>query len=79
MQKLQVAHENALELGSIAAATGLAAVVNDAVVVREFSNGGFGDLRGEGEVSVVGGGSIELNETAENDALVVGPCLLGGC
>ena len=80
VQQLQVAHEDALELVGVAAAVGFAAlVVDDAVVVRELLDGGFGDLGGQGKVGAVGGGFVELDEAAEDDALVVGPCCLGYC
>jgi hypothetical protein len=80
VQQLQIAHEDALELVGIAAAVGLAAlVVDDAVVVGELFDGGFGDLGSEGQVGAVGGGFVELDEAAEDDALVVGPCCLGCC
>ena len=78
VQQLQVAHEDALELVGVAAAVGLAAlVVDDTVVVRELFDGGFGDLGCERQVGAVGGGLVELDEAAEDDALVVGPCCLG--
>lgn len=80
VQQLQVAHEDALELVGVAAAVGLAAlVVDDAIVVGELFDGGFGDLGCEGQVGAVGGGFVELDEAAEDDALVVGPCCLGRC
>jgi hypothetical protein len=65
-------------LVGVAAAVGLAAlVVDDTVVVRELFDGGFGDLGCERQVGAVGGGLVELDEAAEDDALVVGPCCLG--
>jgi hypothetical protein len=67
-------------LVGVAAAVGLAAlVVDDAVVVGELLDGGFGDLGSEGQVGAVGSGFVELDEAAEDDALVVGPCCLGRC
>jgi hypothetical protein len=44
--------------------------------VGQLSNSGFGDLGSQREVRVVRGGTVELDETTENDALVVGPCCL---
>jgi hypothetical protein len=65
-------------LVGVAAAVGLAAfVVDDAVVVGELFDGGFGNLGCEGQVGAVGSGFVELDEAAEDDALVVGPCCLG--
>ena len=78
VQQLQVAHEDALELVGVAAAVGLAAlVVDDAIIVGELFDGSFGDLGCEGQIGAVGGGFVELDEAAEDDALVVGPRCLG--
>lgn len=78
MEELQVAREDAFELGTVTAAVRPAAVVKDAVVVDELVQGGLRDVARELEVGAVGGGAVELGETAEDDALIVGPCSLGG-
>jgi hypothetical protein len=79
VQLLQVAHEDAFELGCVTAAAWLAAVVDDAVVVGEGVEGCVRDARGKLHVFFVGGCAVQFDEAAEDDALVVGPGCLCAC
>jgi hypothetical protein len=53
-----------------------ARILNDAALVRQLGDRGFGETIGEVDVSDARADFVELGEAAEDDALVVGPCCL---
>jgi len=74
LQHLQIPHKHALELCAVCSAVGLAGVVQDAVCVGEVVDRGGGDCLCGGDVGGAVAGCLgELDEGAEDDALVVGP------
>ena len=77
LQLLQVPHEDALERRPVVAALGFAGFVEDEVRRgAQGGDGGVGDCEGCGDVVVGAGrgsGKVQLDEGAEDDALVIGP------
>ena len=73
MEYRQIAHEDALELGRVAAAVGLAIVVDDAVGVGEVVDGGIGNVLSQRDVVLIRHCKEQLDQAAEDDALVVRP------
>ena len=77
LQNCQVPREDSLELVAVfTAAVWLALVVQNAAAVDQRVYSGVGDEFGGCGVAVVVGDSGEFTESAEDDALVVGPAVL---
>ncbi len=74
LQVPQVPHEDALELGPVVAAVRLAPLEQHAVL-GQVRDGGGGDIHRLVEERGVARGLGQLDEAAEDDALVVGPGL----
>src|SRR5437899_9423398 len=70
----QVADKDALELGSIAAATrGLARFAQHPAAIDQCGERGVGYRFSPGEVAGVTGNLVQIREGAEDDPLVVSP------
>lgn len=71
LQHLEIANEDALELSCVRGAIRFAKVVDNHVRVSQGLDGSLGDSVGCFEVCGIGCGSVQLDESAEDDSLVV--------
>lgn len=73
LQKLQVPHEDTLELRRVRLAVRFAWVVQDVVRICEGRDSSICDLSCSREIAWVRGGFVQFDKAAKDDALVVAP------
>jgi hypothetical protein len=77
MQCHQTPHIDPFELRSVATAQGSTWILNNAIRVGNFGDGGFCESVGKIDIGDCGADLVEFGETIKDHALVVGPCWLG--